>query len=128
MTAVFFGLLIGLEIKHFIADFLLQPGWILTGKGDMHRLGGYAHAGIHAIFSVIVLLIFGCPLWLAGVLFLAEAIVHYGLDYAKIHYSKGVDIERQAARYWGLYGLDQLFHQLTYAAMIYVVVRAEGLI
>jgi hypothetical protein len=127
MTAVFFGLLIGLEVKHFIADFLLQPAWILGGKGDVTKLGGYAHAGIHAIFSVIVLLIFGCPLWLAGVLFVGEAIIHYVLDYAKIHYSKGVDIDKNAARYWGLYGLDQLLHQLTYAAMIYAVVRVEGL-
>lgn len=128
MTAVFFGLLIGLEVKHFIADFLLQPAWILGGKGDVTKLGGYAHAGIHAIFSVIVLLVFGCPLWLAGVLFVGEAVIHYVLDYAKIYYSRGVDIDKNAARYWGLYGLDQLLHQLTYAAMIYAVVRVEGLI
>ena len=73
MTAIFFGLLIGLEIKHFIADYLMQPGWILGGKGDVMKLGGYAHAGIHGIFSVVVLLIFGTPLWLVAVLFVAEA-------------------------------------------------------
>ena len=75
MTAVFFGLLLGLQIKHFVADYLMQPGWILGGKGDLHKLGGYVHAGIHALFSVAVLLIFGTPLWLVGALFAGEAIV-----------------------------------------------------
>ena len=35
MAVVFFGLLIGLEIKHYIADYFLQPGWILAGKGNI---------------------------------------------------------------------------------------------
>ena len=33
MTAVFFGLLLGLEIKHYIADYFLQPGWMLRRYG-----------------------------------------------------------------------------------------------
>ena len=127
MTAIFFGLLIGLEIKHFIADYLMQPSWILGGKGDVTKLGGYVHAAIHGIFSVVILLIFGTPLWLVGTLFVIECVIHYVLDFAKIHYSRGVDIEKDAGRYWALHGLDQLFHHLTYAAMIYAVLRVEGL-
>ena len=126
MTALFFGLLLGLEIKHFIADYLLQPAWLLDGKGDWRKPGGYAHAAIHGAFSAIVLVLFGTLLWLVAALFVAECVVHYGLDYAKIHYSRGVDIERDAARYWALHGLDQLLHQLTYAAMIYAVIRVAG--
>ena len=127
MTAIFFGLLLGFEVKHFIADYLLQPAWLLEGKGDLRKLGGYAHAAVHGAFSVIVLLLFGTPLWLTALLFIAEFIVHYVLDFAKIHYSRGVDIERDAARYWALHGVDQLLHQLTYAAMIYTVLKVEGL-
>lgn len=127
MTAVFFGLLIGLQLKHFIADYLMQPGWILGGKGDLHQLGGYVHAAIHGVFSIVVLLVFSTPLWLVGTLFVAECLVHYVLDYAKIHYSRGVDIERDASRYWALHGLDQFFHQVTYAVMIYAVVLARDL-
>ncbi len=127
MTAVFFGLLLGLEVKHFIADYLLQPGWLLDGKGDLRKPGGYAHAGVHAVFSAIVLLVFATPLWLVAALCVAEFVIHYGLDYAKIHYSRGVEITRDAARYWALHGVDQLLHQLTYAAMIYAVVRIDGL-
>lgn len=127
MTAIFFGLLIGLEIKHYIADYFLQPGWMLGGKGDLRHPGGYAHAGIHAGFSFIVLLACGTPLGLAALLLVAEFVVHYTLDYAKIHYSKGVHVDSRPRRFWALHGLDQLTHQLTYAAMIYVVLQARGL-
>ena len=115
MAAVFFALLIGLEIKHYIGDYFLQPGWMLGGKGDFRQPGGYAHAGIHAALSFVVLVVCGTPLWLAAALFAAEFVVHYGLDYAKIHYSMGV------------HGVDQLTHQLTYAAMIWIVLSARGL-
>src|SRR5258707_733825 len=72
MTALFFELLLGLEIKHYIADYFMQPGWILAGKGDLRQPGGYAHAGIHAALSLLVLLVFGTPVSLAFTLFVVE--------------------------------------------------------
>src|SRR5215207_3419881 len=65
MAVVFFGLLIGLELKHFVADYLMQPGWMLSGKGNIFHPGGYAHAAIHAALSLVVLLLVGTPLGLA---------------------------------------------------------------
>ena len=127
MVGVVFGLLIGLQIKHFIADYLLQPGWILSGKGDFTKLGGYAHAGIHAAFSLLLLVLFGTPLWVAAALFVAEFVVHYLLDYSKIHYSSGVHMNADPRRFWALHGIDQLAHQLSYAAIVYVALRAQGL-
>lgn len=127
MILLVLGLLAGLEIKHFVADYLLQPAWILAGKGDLRQPGGYAHAGIHAAFSFVLLVVFGVTVGLAAVLFAAEFVVHYALDYAKIHYSSGVDMTRQPKRYWALHGVDQLAHQLTYVAMVYVVLQARGL-
>jgi hypothetical protein len=126
MTALFFGLLLGLEIKHYIADYLLQPGWILVGKGDFLKPGGYAHAGIHAAMSLVLLLVCGTSIGLALVLFVAEFVIHYLLDYGKIQYSRGVEVEAHPSRFWALHGLDQLLHQLTYAGMIYVVIQARG--
>jgi len=76
----------------------------------------------------IVLLLCGTPLGLAALLLVAEFVVHYALDYAKIHYSKGVHVDTRPRRFWALHGVDQLTHQLTYAAMIYAVVRVEGLV
>ena len=126
MLGLVFTLLLGLEIKHYIADYFLQPGWMLGGKGDLRHLGGYAHAAIHAGLSGIVLLVAGTPPeWVAG-LVVAEFAVHYGLDFAKIHYSRGVHVDTDPRRFWALHGVDQLTHQLTYAGMIYLVLLAKG--
>jgi hypothetical protein len=128
MVATVFILFLGLEIKHYIADYFLQPGWVLAGKGDLRQPGGYAHAGLHAGLSGLVLVLAGTP-WPALVgLVAAEAVVHYGLDYAKIHYSMGVHVDSRPRRFWALHGIDQMTHQLTYGAMIYLVLMAKGLV
>lgn len=127
MLVLFFVLLVGLEVKHYIADYLLQPGWILAGKGDFRHPGGYAHAGLHAVLSGLVLLAAGTPLALLAGLVVAEWVIHYVLDYSKIHYSRGVHANTDPARFWALHGIDQLAHQLTYAAMIYAVLASKGM-
>ncbi|MDF2983053.1 MAG: hypothetical protein K0Q69_2825 [Devosia sp.] len=128
MVALFFLLFIGLELKHYIADYFLQPGWMLGGKGDFRQPGGYAHAAVHAGLTALVLLLAGTPLaWLAGIV-VAEFVVHYLLDYSKIHYSRGVHVDTQPRRFWSLHGLDQITHQLTYAAIIYAVLLSKGLV
>jgi hypothetical protein len=127
MTTLFLLLLIGLELKHYVADYFLQPGWMLAGKGDFRMVGGYAHAGVHAVFTSIVLLLLSTPLSLVAGIFVAEFVVHYLLDFAKIRYSHGVHANTQPRRFWILHGIDQITHQLTYAAIIYVVLSARGL-
>jgi hypothetical protein len=124
MISTFFILLVGFQLKHFIADYLLQPSWMVHGKGSLGSMGGYLHAGIHAVASALVLLLVGTPLWLIGFLCLVEFVIHYLLDFAKIHYSHGVEERREPARYWGLFGLDQLLHQLTYVVMIFFALQA----
>lgn len=128
MLVLFFILFVGLEVKHYIADYFLQPAWMLVGKGDIRHPGGYAHAGIHAGLSAVVLLVAGTPLWVLFALMVAEWIVHYLLDYSKIHYSRGVHVDTDPRRFWALHGVDQLTHQFTYAAMIYAVLLAKGMI
>lgn len=127
MVTLFFLLFLGLELKHYIADYFLQPGWVLSGKGDFRQPGGYAHAGAHAGLTAVVLILAGTPWpWLAGIV-AAEFVVHYLLDYSKIHYSRGVHVDTQPGRFWSLHGLDQISHQLTYAAIIYAVLVSKGL-
>lgn len=119
-------LMAGLEVKHFVADYLLQTGWMIAGKGQLLAPGGYAHAGLHALLSALVLLILGTPLIASLGLAVAEFIVHYALDYAKAAYGHGVDPDQDAQRFWALHGLDQLFHQATYVAMIWLALVAKG--
>ena len=39
-------MMLGLELKHFVADYLLQSRWILSGKGDFrHCMKRYAPSG-----------------------------------------------------------------------------------
>lgn len=126
MVALIFLLFIGLELKHYVADYFMQPGWMLAGKGDFRQPGGYAHAGVHAGLSLVVLLLAGTPWAALFGLVAAEFVVHYLLDYSKIHYSRGVHVDTQPRRFWVLHGVDQITHQLTYGAMIYVVLLAKG--
>ncbi len=128
MMLVFFVLLVGFEIKHFVADYLMQTGWMIAGKGSLTQVGGYAHAGVHVALSLVVLLLVGTP-WpaLLGLL-VAEFVVHYALDFGKILYSRGVHVDTDPQRFWALHGVDQLAHQVTYAAMIYGALLAKGLI
>ncbi len=127
MTGLFFLLLIGLELKHFVADYLLQPGWMLAGKGSFTRIGGYAHAGVHAAMTAVLLLIVSTPLSMLALLVVAEFVVHYLLDWSKIQYSRGVHVDTMPQRFWALHGADQLAHQVTYAAIIYGVLLSMGL-
>ena len=128
MVGLFFLLFVGLELKHYIADYFLQPGWMLGGKGDFRQGGGYAHAGVHAALTAVLLVLAGTPLpWLAGIV-VGEFVVHYLLDYSKIVYSRGVHVDTQPRRFWSLHGLDQITHQLTYAAIIYAVLVSKGLV
>ena len=128
MALTFFILFLGFEIKHFFADYMLQPGWMLAGKGNLRQLGGHVHAAVHALFSGLVMLAAGAPVAILAALVLAEYVVHYALDYAKIHYSAGVHVVDKPRRFWALHGVDQLTHQLTYAAMTYAVLASKGLI
>jgi hypothetical protein len=119
-------LLAGFELKHYVADYLLQTGWMIAGKGRLTAAGGYVHAGVHALGSAIVLLAARIPLTTVALLVVAEFVVHYVLDFSKVHYGHGIDPDQEASRFWALHGLDQLFHQLTYIAMIYVALKAAG--
>jgi hypothetical protein len=128
MLFVLFGLLIGLEIKHFVADYLLQPAWMVANKRDWRHAAGYVHAAIHSGLTLLVLLAVGTPVPLAPGLAAGEFAIHFGLDFAKAHYSEGVRSASRPGLYWAQHGLDQLLHQLTYVGIIFIVLRAAGLV
>ena len=117
--------LVGLQIKHFVADYTLQWPSMIAQKCYLNKPGGYIHAGIHVILTLPVLLICGLPADIIIGLLVFEFVVHYVTDYAKGQYDCRHKLEVHSRHYWVLHGADQLVHQLTYAVMIAVIMAAK---
>ncbi|BCH26249.1 hypothetical protein MesoLjLc_61680 [Mesorhizobium sp. L-8-10] len=117
-------LLVGLQTKHFVADYLLQTRWMLAGKASFRKPGGYCHVGVHAVGSLIVLILAGVPAAMMAVLLIAEAVVHYLIDFGKAAWSRNRPADITSAPFWAAHGADQLLHQITYAVMVYVVLTS----
>jgi hypothetical protein len=117
--------MLGFQLKHFLADYVLQRPFMFAGKANMRALGGYAHAGVHIAGSAIVLLLAGAPLTLLAWLLPAEFVVHYLIDFAKSRLGRGVTASGRPSLYWAQHGLDQMLHHSTYAVMIGVLVATR---
>jgi hypothetical protein len=108
-----------LFIKHFICDFPLQANpWLYRNKGTYMHPGGIAHAGIHALGTLLVLAPFIGSL---SMLYAAlDMLAHYHIDWAKMNISKRYDLQpNNSERFWILLGFDQLLHHITYFIIIY---------
>ncbi|WP_202310076.1 DUF3307 domain-containing protein [Mesorhizobium sp. L-8-10] len=126
MTTVTLAMLLCFQLKHFVADYLLQPGWIRRGKGDMRCFGGYAHAGLHAFGSLPAFLIAGLEPGAILLLCAAEFTVHYATDHTKDGLSGRSGAGPDSAAYWALHGADQCLHQLTYVGLVFVALASKN--
>lgn len=119
MTLVW--LLLALQIKHFIFDFYWQPPYMWQNKGTFGHMGGIAHSGVHALVTFAILCFFAMPT-IALAIAILEFGAHYFTDWAKmnINRAKGWACNTHN-EFWQLTGLDQLFHQLTYVAIIAII-------
>lgn len=119
-------ILAGLQAKHFIADYLLQPSWMIAGKASFAKPGGYAHVAVHALGSLLVLTLAGVSAAMIAGLIIAEAVVHYVIDYVKARWSLARPTDPARKSYWAAHGADQFMHQLTYALMLFVAMWGVG--
>jgi hypothetical protein len=126
MMTLTLAMLLCFQLKHFVADYLLQPGWMLGGKGDLRRVGGYVHAGLHALGSLPAFLIAGVEPAAIVLLSAAEFTVHYATDYTKAGLSRRSHSGPDARAYWALHGADQFLHQLTYVGLIFAALALKG--
>jgi hypothetical protein len=117
-ATVVIAMLVRLQIKHCVADCLLQPVWMLDAKDDPRRAGGYAHAGLHAFGPLPAFLIAGPGAEAASMLVLAEFAAHYLIDCGKAWLSDGIGGGPDTKLYWSLHGGDRLMHHLTYCGLI----------
>ncbi|PDT50389.1 DUF3307 domain-containing protein [Sinorhizobium fredii] len=118
MAIVTVAMLACMQLKHFLADYALQPAWIIYSKGDFRMIGGYVHAALHAFGTIPALMIAGTGLVRVIILVFAEFVVHYLIDYTKAVLSQRSRADATTRAFWAMHGADQLMHQLTYAALI----------
>ena len=112
------GLLAWLQAKHFVADYLLQPRWIIQGKGDIRHPAGYVHAAIHAAFTLPGLMLFGLEGRTITMLALGELSIHFLIDHLKAVHARRHPVSTTSRAFWAAHGLDQLLHHFTYSALL----------
>lgn len=105
-------------VKHLVADFLLQTGWMAMGKAQDRDwlLPLAAHAGIHAALTWALMLAISPKLWWLG---LVDFAVHAGIDRAKAVATRRLGLTQKDGAWWWLLGLDQALHELTH--LVYVL-------
>jgi hypothetical protein len=113
-------LLFMLQLKHYYADFVIQTYEQTIKKGIYGNKCGISHSFDHIWYSWVVLLIyslfFHVSYWIVLILPLIEGIIHYHIDYCKVHYGTK---DMKNPLFWNQFGLDQLGHQLTYIGMVW---------
>ena len=120
MSWLLLATLVWLQVKHFFADYLLQRAWMIAGKGDLKRLGGYVHAGIHAFATMPILWLLTLDLrWIVAVTS-AEFLVHFLIDHFKAIHGWHHPHPINTRLFWMLHGFDQLAHHLTYSGILAV--------
>lgn len=109
--------LLGLQAKHFLFDFVFQSDWQVRNKGRYGHAGGLVHSGLHAAgtFAVMGLAtLFGSTtLGLALVLAAADFLIHYHIDWSKAQISRRLQLTPDRHGFWIALGADQTAHQLT---------------
>lgn len=118
-----FLLLFALFTKHLVCDFLWQPTWMLSGKDDFRKLGGYAHAGVHGLCTAVLLGVFGVGDWFELGSF--DAVVHYMVDRWKVHIGRRAKLTPNLPQYWWAFGIDQYAHVLTYLMVVWLAGRLK---
>lgn len=125
VSLLLWGLVL-LEAKHFVCDFVLQSAYQYRNKGIYGHPGGILHAGLHILGSLPALLLLTGSVALIAAILAAEFVVHYHLDWFKERTNKRYALTVDDAKYWMLFGADQLAHQLTYVVILAVLADAAN--
>jgi hypothetical protein len=111
-------------LKQFVADFVLQTGWMAKGKerqtGWVAPLG--AHVAIHALCTLaICLFILPAMAWLA----IVDLVVHAAIDRSKSLLQARFKFTPDQSGYWWMLGLDQTLHHATHLAFAIALAAAS---
>lgn len=120
-------LYLAFRVKQVTCDFFLQTSWMALTKGNPLKEGGaralLAHAGVHGVGTLIVVLIFAKAFWWLSIV---DFIVHAGIDKLKSRINQKFGWTYKDTAYWWAFGLDQEAHNLTHLLYIIAIVMASG--
>ncbi len=114
-------LLLLFQIKHLAADYLFQSGWMVRNKGRYGHPGGLLHAAIHGVCTIPVLLLAPLSIGVVTAIVVAEVVLHYHIDWAKVQFGHLLKLTPERQGYWIAMGADQFAHQLTYVLILAAV-------
>jgi hypothetical protein len=104
-------------IKHFLADFVFQTGWMARGKAQSEAwLAPLAnHAGVHGALTLLLMLALRPSLWWLGPV---DFVIHGVIDRGKALATRGLGLTETDNAWWWLVGFDQALHELTHFSFI----------
>ncbi len=116
------ALLVLLQIKHWYADFVIQTYMQTVKKGVWLHPVGISHSCDHVWTTLVALFAFSFihyinPITIV-IISIVEGVIHYFIDFVKVKYGCK---DNTKPLFWNQFGMDQLAHQLTYLAMVYIL-------
>ena len=112
--------------KHFLCDFVLQTARHVEFKGIYGHPAGIEHSAIHLAGTVPCLWLLGVRLLPLALIAAAEFVIHYHEDWLKEQIVRRNGWTPTDRAFWLALGADQLVHNATYLAMIFVVMTWSG--
>jgi len=125
---LFLALMTLFIVKHFLFDFLWQFAYMVQNKGVYGHEGGVHHSMLHALGTVIVLIMFynlavhQLSVDTAGMIVVfgaVDGVVHYHIDWLKQQINERY--KTSDPEFWHYLGIDQALHNLTYVVLTYFV-------
>jgi hypothetical protein len=121
-----FVIYLAFRAKQVICDFFLQTSWMANVKGNPFNMGGAkalgAHAGIHGVFTLFLMLLFAPMLWWMGAV---DFVIHAFVDKTKGWVTNKFGWTYKDSEYWWAFGIDQEAHNLTHFVYILAIVYAN---
>ncbi|HEY1709267.1 MAG TPA: DUF3307 domain-containing protein [Rhizomicrobium sp.] len=110
--------LLAFQLKHFLCDFVLQTKFQVDTKKVYGHFGGLLHAGLHAVFTLPIVIVMGASTTIVVLLFIGELLLHYHVDWLKGQIDIWSGWTEKDHSYWIVFGADQLMHQITYVGVV----------
>ena len=114
------------RFKHLACDYLLNNAWMALNRGKS-GMSGYvplaAHAGIHALSTLCVFLLFQPSLWW---FMIVDFIVHGTIDRIKAVLTDTKGWSEKDKAFWVALGIDQEAHNITHLCYLVIILISLG--